>query len=155
MAKRRPIEQRFWEKIDRISHKSGCWVWLAARHKFGYGRLSLPGRPSRHIYAHRFSWILHYGSIPDGLCVLHRCDNPACANPEHLFLGTRCDNCHDRENKGRGTFGETHPQAKLCEKDVVEIRKAKLSGVQLATKFGVSPMLITRIRKGRIWKHIL
>ena len=89
-------EDRFWRKVD----KSGeCWLWQGATYcRMHYGCLGIGGRTTR---AHRFSWELHNGPIPDGLCVLHRCDVPRCVNPDHLFLGTKLDNMKDRTAKGR------------------------------------------------------
>ena len=94
-------KERFWEKVD----KSGdCWKWIAHLLK-GYGRFRLNNKTWS---AHRVSWTLHYGEIPEGMCVLHRCDNPGCVNPEHLFLGTRTDNMKDRDQKGRGSNGNKY-----------------------------------------------
>lgn len=95
----RPVAERFWSYVQRGDE---CWTWIGARDANGYGRLSLPGRGT--IGAHRVSWELHRGEIPDGLCVLHRCDNPPCVWPEHLFLGTHADNVADRIAKGRSRY---------------------------------------------------
>lgn len=86
---------RFWNKVDR---SGDCWTWQGSRDRKGYGRVSVNQRP---VLAHRFSWTLSHGPIPDGLCVLHKCDNPPCVNPEHLFLGTIADNNRDMVAKGR------------------------------------------------------
>lgn len=89
--------ERFWSKVDRSGE---CWEWTAGLNQAGYGQFSMwPDRPER---AHRFSWVLHNGPIPDDLCVLHACDNRKCVNPAHLFLGTRGDNIRDCFAKGRG-----------------------------------------------------
>jgi hypothetical protein len=91
--------ERFWTRVD----KSGeCWVWTGAHLPTGYGRLT---GAKRGMYAHRFSWELHNGPIPDGLLVCHKCDNPPCVRPDHLFLGTNVDNIRDRDAKGRGNGG--------------------------------------------------
>lgn len=87
-------EARFWAKVDKTGD---CWVWTAATNPKGYGQFYVEGMR----LAHRVSWILAHGPIPDDLCVLHRCDHPPCVNPAHLFLGTYADNNHDRDAKGR------------------------------------------------------
>ena len=93
------VEQRFWAKVDKES-PNGCWEWTAGLNGAGYGQFTMwPASPVR---AHRFSWELRHGPIPDGLCALHRCDNRPCVNPDHLFLGTRGDNIRDCFSKGRG-----------------------------------------------------
>ena len=90
-----PLEIRFWEKIDK---NGKCWEWLGWKVK-GYGRIKVNNIKT---LAHRVSWNLHYGDIPKGLYVLHKCDNPPCVNPKHLWLGTQLDNMRDRDKKGRG-----------------------------------------------------
>lgn len=94
-----PIEKRLWTRL-KISD-NGCWNWTLGKTPFGYGRLKW----NSEVVAHRIAWILSFGEIPDGLCVLHRCDNPSCCNPLHLFLGTYQDNVDDMINKGRQRFG--------------------------------------------------
>jgi hypothetical protein len=93
---------RFWSRVDR---SGDCWLWTGARHPFGYGMVVL----GRRWYAHRLAWTLSNGPIPAGMCVLHRCDNPPCVNPTHLFLGTFRDNTADMHAKGRGIVGDQHP----------------------------------------------
>lgn len=97
MRKKRPAEDRFWEKVDKTEN---CWLWSASVNNQGYGEIHL-GERNDHCYAHRFSWMINKGPIPKGLFVLHRCDNPRCVNPNHLFLGTQKDNLHDAMAKGR------------------------------------------------------
>src|SRR2546422_11309402 len=100
---RKPLEERFWAKVQKLPN-DGCWIWTAHTNEHGYGRLSIKrGVVER---AHRISWRLHFGSIPDGLCVLHKCDNPPCIRPDHLFLGTKTDNSVDRQTKHRAPHGE-------------------------------------------------
>jgi HNH endonuclease len=93
--------ERFWSKVHKAD---GCWLWTAARNKFGYGVFTGKGRVQ--LYSHRFSWKLHRGDIPEGSMVLHHCDNPPCVNPDHLFIGTAMDNMRDRHDKGRYATGE-------------------------------------------------
>jgi hypothetical protein len=98
--KRRPFEDRFWEKVKKLGDDD-CWEWQAARNAKGYGRLT-SGR-GVHLKAHRVAFVLFGGVIPDNLFVLHTCDNPSCCNPGHLFVGTPKDNMVDKIKKGRGT----------------------------------------------------
>lgn len=106
----RPVDERFWEKVDRSS-KDGCWPWLAARFDArGYGAFKKRDDRGRWKMerAHRVAWMLVHGAIPAGMVVCHRCDNPPCCNPEHLFLGTALDNNRDAAAKGRTARGERH-----------------------------------------------
>jgi hypothetical protein len=97
--KTRPMEERFWEKVRKSDQ---CWEWIASKTRNGYGFFHRGGRVDRKpIRAHRLSWELHNGPIPDGLWVLHKCDNPCCVRPDHLFIGTRSDNMKDCAAKGR------------------------------------------------------
>lgn len=106
MPKARPVEERFWEKVDKTVE---CWVWTASRSPDGYGLFkarTYQGHGGAMVRAHRFAWELTNGPVPDGFCVCHRCDNPSCCNPDHLFLGTVIDNNADRDAKGRQSRGE-------------------------------------------------
>lgn len=155
-----PVE-RFWNRVN----KSGpvhpvcgqCWAWTGKPAKSGYG---VVGIGKRHVYAHRFSWGLHFGEIPEGLCVLHRCDNRVCVNPDHLFLGTHTDNSNDKMKKGRQPAGEQLRHAILTAEKVKEIRERykpydKQNGPQaLADEFGVSYYTVIDIARGRNWKHV-
>lgn len=142
-------EERFWRKVD----KSGeCWIWKAARDQFGYGHFC----PTKkwQLNAHRYSWILTNGHIPDGLFVCHRCDNPACVNPAHLFLGTNAENAADMARKGRANRGAARWSAKLTDDAVREIRRSSEKGVELSRRFNICPSQITEIRRGRGWAHV-
>src|ERR1035437_4371398 len=92
-------EERFWPKVKKSFLKDGCWPWQAGCDSKGYGSFSLIGRTI--VGAHVASWIIYFGPIPKGMCVLHKCDNPPCVRPDHLFLGTKGDNIRDMDDKGR------------------------------------------------------
>lgn len=152
--------ERFWSKVE-IKDETACWEWNAARGRTGYGRFR---QPNFHEYAHRAAWRLTHGLIPEGQKVLHKCDNPPCVNPTHLYLGTSADNSADilkRNRYGdpakRGRKGELHPNAKLTEEDVNAIRKRIADGeknTMLAREYGVTPALIGHIVKRRAWSHV-
>lgn len=157
-----PISDRFEAKVERCL-VSGCWLWTDAPDGCGYGRLGLPG--NRMIKAHRLSYELHVGPIPDGLQVLHRCDTPPCVNPAHLFIGTHGDNMADRDRKGRGNYmppppmpGSRHPRAKLDEAQVAALRARIAAGERVvrtttAADFGVSISTMSRALAGTTWRH--
>lgn len=159
-----PHEFRFWHHIDKDgpNHPTlgKCWVWVGCRDKLGYGYIGGIHVPERRVY--RYSWQLHFGPIPDGLCVLHACDNPPCVNPSHLFLGTRTDNNLDRQRKGRhgDRKGQKNGRAKLTDGQVAEIRRRyvpgclKNSGAALAREFGVGTSTVWRVVHGKHWRHV-
>ena len=134
----------FWKKVDKDGplHPicGQCWIWTAFKNKDGYGVF-------RGIGAHRVSWKIHNGRIPDGLMVLHKCDNPGCIRPDHLFTGTDSDNIADSLAKGRYPEGETSYAAKLTKKQVNDIRSRYRRGLgaSLAREFGVTRMAISLI----------
>lgn len=139
---------------DGLPPQDVCWEWPGSRSKFGYGRFRYTA--ALKIGAHRVAAMIKYGGIPDGICVMHSCDNPACVNPAHLFLGTLADNNRDRAKKGRSRDqrGEKHHNNKLTSADVLEIRQSTLSQVELANLYGVSSPTICDIVSRRTWKHI-
>lgn len=144
----------FWEKVD----KSGeCWVWTAAINASGYGAFA-SSRRRRGGHAHRFAWELTYGPIPNGLWVLHKCDNRPCVRPDHLFLGTVQDNNADAVRKGRALRGSRQNNALLTEAAVSVIRARLARGEQqkvIAADFGVSEATICSINIGRSWRHVV
>lgn len=142
---------------------SGCWLWEGAADKNGYGCVKALPRHRRDRRAHRVSWAIYRGDIPSGLCVLHKCDTPACVNPDHLFLGTQSDNNADMTRKGRHRgwgngqpllAGASHPLAKLTETLIQEIRSDTRGKTIITKDHGISRSLVYRIKKRKTWKHI-
>ena len=135
---------------------SGCWIWEAATIENGYGHFRFHGKQ---LKAHRASWIIYNGPIPTGMFVCHKCDNRACVNPHHLFLGTCADNNADRDAKGRGSDrrGSKHHMVKLSESDVSSIRLMTAQGrthLSVAKEFGVSRSLVGMIFNRKVWSHV-
>jgi hypothetical protein len=141
------IKQRFRSKIS--IDPSGCHLWTAFRNPAGYGHFRIEGT---NRLAHRVAWLFSNGPIPDGMRVCHRCDTPACVNPDHLFLGTDADNVRDMMQKGRHSIGEAHPPAKLSVADVIAIRGSGDTQAHLAKVYGVSQPTIWRAKHGANWK---
>ena len=151
------LAERFWSKVQKTET---CWLWTASRQRFGYGYLHVREDP-RHpnALAHRVSWELHFGPIPDGLHVLHKCDIGACVRPDHLFLGSPADNAVDMIDKGRASHrrGDDHPRTRLTETDVIAIREAANNGrtyADLAQQHSMTSAGIRSIVMRRTWKHI-
>jgi len=147
------LEKRFWAKVAK---SDSCWLWTAARARGGYGTFDVDGKTR---YAHRVSWELANGPIPEGdghngTCVLHRCDVPLCCNPAHLFLGSHSENMADMKAKDRGNHGESNGRSKLTEAQVVEIRASTGSQRAIAARFGISQMQVSNIRSGQSWAHL-
>ena len=144
----------FFRQIDKSGGPDACWPWLGARDAAGYGNFSMRKRPRR---AHRHSYELAVGPIPEGMFVCHRCDNPPCCNPSHLFLGTPADNSADMTRKGRSLKGERNRRRKLCDTDIPKVRAliaGKRSMLSVAAKFGVSHQTIRRIIRKTSWRHV-
>lgn len=168
---------RFWEKVKKNSH-GDCWEWQALKNDKGYGRFHSKGTM---IMAHKAAYVISGNDLVEGLFVCHRCDNPACVNPDHLWLGTHTDNMRDAAAKGRlacgaknGTQahpesraygnrngsitcpqkrprGESHRKSKLNNSKVAEILTSGQSGASLARKFNVHQNTIFRVRSGKSW----
>lgn len=146
---------RLWRQIvkDPIT---GCWNWTGASNRYGYGRMSVFGKRT---LTHRLSWEYHYGPIPSGMNILHKCDNPACCNPEHLFIGTQQDNIADMHQKGRdrSLSGESSAKARLSAEQVRQIRSMYASGVSpsaIGDQFGIKRCHVCNIAKRRIWTSV-
>ena len=152
----RTLDERFWAKVHKTE---SCWLWTGGlTGKSGYGGIYVaqhqkPGRSARPSYAHRVSWELHFGPVPEGAHVLHSCDVRHCVNPAHLFLGDQAANMKDAASKGRFNVPRPrHARRKLSEADVAEIRRLRAAGcllVPLAERFGVSKSAISQIALGK------
>jgi len=149
----------FWAGIG-IGELSECWEYQRNRDWRGYGRIRNPITGKKGTGAHRIAWIITMGEISDGMQVLHKCDNPPCCNPAHLWLGTPSDNMWDSAKKGRKSkkhrcqlFGDDHWGSKLTDRDVDEIKQKYIPGVitqsALAEEYGVSNQSISQILSGK------
>ena len=159
------VEERFWAKVER---GPGCWEWKASRSRQGYGQFGMDRGGPRwsNSPAHRVAWEFTYGPIPSGLLICHRCDNPPCCNPEHLFLGTVSENAVDSVAKGRWMVhrhrnqpcGERNINAKLTEAAVRDIRRRYAEGgisqQTLADEYGVGQTKISAVVRRQTWRHV-
>lgn len=134
--------------------EAGCWIWTGGWKANGYGVLN----GHSNVLAHRASYEAFNGEIPEGYEVCHRCDTPACVNPEHLFVGTTRDNARDSANKGRRKFnrmpGERNPSARLTEQDAIAVFHDRRPARAIAEELGVSESLVRHIRTGRKWASV-
>lgn len=154
-------EQRFWQKVNKngptMPHMTtNCWEWVGANNKHKYGSFFYDNKIQR---AHRVSYQLYYGNIPDGIFICHHCDNKKCVRPDHLFAGTRQDNTDDMMKKGRhiAQHGMKHNKAKLTDSDIIEIRNLHKQGSDcrdIAKQKGVAFSTIYRIVGHKLWRHI-
>lgn len=151
------LARRFWCKARPTpppAHASSlgpCWGWTFGTFSTGYGVFQFLGKARK---AHRVAWELTNGPMPDGMIVLHKCDNPVCINPDHLTIGTQADNRADMESKGRRARGEQNGCAKLTENQALEVRSSDATQSAEARRFGVSPTTIARIRRRETWRHL-
>lgn len=162
-------EPRFWAKVNK-NGPNGCWDWFGAHDKFGYGTIYVgKDAPQSRMKAHRFSWELHNGPIPEGIEVCHNCpggtDRPCCVNPEHLFLGTHKENMHDSISKGRAVMpppnqvrGETNGLATFTDAQVIALREefaaSDMKIAPFARKHGVPMTTMWRIIRRKNWTHL-
>lgn len=155
-----PDPREYIESHVMMDPNSGCWLWLGALSPSGYGHATQHNKPVR---AHRLAYKTYHGPIPDGLFVMHKCDNPPCVNPAHLKAGTHSDNMVDSSNKGRRYFqrhpersnlvghsmrGLSHPSCKLTQAALDDIATSGLTNVALGEKHGVSAAVISKVRNG-------
>lgn len=158
MNKVKTLTGRFSDKYI-INQTSQCWEWTGVRRKrpngeLSYGRLVHCGKE---YLAHRVAWIIFKGEIPLNLEVCHRCDNPACVNPEHLFVGTHKENMHDCMNKKRHHHGLTHRSRKLDAqkiKEIFKLKEQKISNLEIAKRMGVKAPSIRKVLTGMSWKSL-
>lgn len=151
LAKRHAPVKRFFSKVI-VGTGSGCWLWSGCKNEKGYGLFRYRRQSSR---AHRFAYEMVHGDIPDGLQICHRCDNPSCVYPGHLFIGSNAENHADKMRKGRQSKGEDY--SFLTESDVCSIRNLFRSGLQqseIARRFGASAATIHGIVHRRTWRHV-
>lgn len=180
MGRPKMTPDEFWKKVNKngpIPDQSKpeyvglgeCWEWIGCRNKTNYGATSFNWK---FIHSHRLAWIFTNGDIPEGLGVFHKCDNPPCCNPSHLFIGIEEDNSKDRDKKGRTSCGEKHSEAvlpnrprgeghysaKLEAADVLEMRRmyaeTKIPLAEIASQFGVGYGTAEKAIRGATWKHL-
>lgn len=164
------MEERFWAKVNKdgpvpphMPHLGKCWEWTARLDRYGYGKFAIGGKSQK---AHRISFMVTYGPIPDGMLVCHSCDNRKCVNPDHLFKGTPLDNTKDMIAKGLQKFGvsltarrgERNGNAKLTSDDIQAIRGQYATGdtthKKIASRYGVNRQTVGRIIRGEYWAHV-
>lgn len=147
------LHERFMAKVEKTE---SCWVWTARKTCQGYGRISV-GNVNK--LAHRVAFELFAGDVPNGLHVLHSCDNPSCVNPSHLWLGTNNDNVADKMKKGRAPshVGEKNGNSRLTPEDVLAIRIEFNSGIsrdELSRNYGIAAQYVNQIAAKKVWRHL-
>lgn len=147
---REPLEDRLLNGI-KINAETGCWEWTLSKDRYGYGRIQM-GRKNK--TAHRTSFELHRGPVPDGLCICHHCDVRSCVNPDHLFLGTTSENNADMVAKGRQTKGALRKTAKLSDAEALAILAETGKIRDIAKKYGIGKSQVWNIRAGKKWAHL-
>lgn len=171
MARLRPLSERFWEKVDKTpghGRDGDCWMWTSHVAKDGYGQFWV-NEKKRAERPHRLSYLMATGQDPTGLLVCHKCDNPLCVRPDHLFLGTNSDNMADMSAKKRTRYhlypetvlicqpGEKNPRSKLTESEVVSIIRRHRAGEStslLAKEFGINRNHVLKLVRGERWGHV-
>lgn len=156
VGKRGSVEERFNSKVVRS--ETGCWLWTGCKDNHGYGQLAI--RQGLKIRSHRISYELFVGEIPEGQFVLHKCDNPACVRPDHLFLGSQKDNMRDMDQKDRRKLpqarrGSENARAKFTDEEIITLRSRHASGEtfsELARECGISTTNMSRILRGERYR---
>ena len=155
----RTIQERFWKYTEVPIETDACWLWTGTRDRYGYGRIHIAG--GRNFGAHRVAYGLLVGPIPAGMCVCHRCDNPGCVNPRHLFVASQEDNMRDMIRKGRtalcGVRGVDHWRAKFSPEEINELRRLVASGMSQAEAgrlFHMSHTNVSNVVHRRTWKNL-
>lgn len=153
-----PLIEKFWSKVAITANINKCWEWQAFKNKEGYGGFRV--NRNQVIASHRLAYFIHNNKDPLDKCVCHSCDNPACVNPAHLWLGTRYENAMDRESKGRNKplSGEKNGNSRFTAEQVKEMRALYSSGElnqhEIAERFGTHQGVIWAIVTKKTWKHI-
>lgn len=152
-----PLETRFWYFVTP-GEPDKCWEWAGPKNKKGYGTINAGGRGGKTLLAHRVSFAVHNKPLCSDELVCHKCDNPPCINPAHLFAGTHSDNLKDMYKKGRGNRswvkGNAHGKSKLTEDQALNIICDIRSQYVIAKIYGVSQPQISDIKKGKKWRHL-
>lgn len=136
---------------NHVKVTPGCWLWTGLKTAAGYGRMGSMGEMR---LAHRISYELYVGIIPDGLFVLHKCDNPPCVNPHHLFLGTAKVNAQDKVQKGREPRGESHSNSKFTESQIRAMFEDRRPYKEIVAEYGISKPHLCGLKKGKFWRHL-
>lgn len=148
---KKKVASTFDDFKAKIRVTPGCWIWNGVVLSNGYGQFTMKGK---RYGAHRFSYSAYIGKIEDGIFICHKCDNPICVNPDHLFPGTPLENMRDKIKKGRQAVGENANRGHLKAQDVLAIRSSQSSTKEEAEKYGISTANVKSIRARKIWKHL-
>ena len=156
--KRKTIMERFLRSFSKTEGDS-CWLWLKRLDRDGYGQMTfhLDNDIIMVKKAHRVAYEILVGEIPTGMCICHKCDNPSCVNPSHLFLGSQADNIRDMVNKKRQMYGKQHWNVKLKPEDILEIKNLVASGLtntEVAKKFNIAQQTVSAIKNNKSWIHL-